>query len=180
MSNFNNYSAKKEPGDVLYVKRKVKGDADALYVGRKHITKHKEWVDKYKIYFSLNYGAGMSGDGPYQVTPRFFVGIPESCCSQSYLTIGNIDSEEICNNIISYAHTKFFRFLVMLCIAGQTFSPNTFTLVPIQDFKENWTDEKLYKKYNLTNEEVAFIESMIRPMDINADENTIDTGTDDE
>lgn len=39
-----------------------------------------------------------------------------------------------------------------------------YTLVPMQDFSEPWTDEKLYKKYKLTKEEIEFIESMIRPM----------------
>ena len=106
----------------------------------------------------------MSGDGPYQVTPQAFVGTTNSCCSQSYLVIGNIDNEEVAQNIVSYWNTKFFRFLVMLCIAGQTFSPNTFSLVPIQDFSKSWTDEELYKKYNLTQDEIDFIESMIKSM----------------
>lgn len=42
-----------------------------------------------------------------------------------------------------------------------------YTFVPIQDFSKPWTDEELYAKYGLTDEEIAFIESMIRPMDLN-------------
>ena len=41
-----------------------------------------------------------------------------------------------------------------------------YTFVPIQTFDEPWSDEKLYKKYGLTEEETAFIESLIRPMDL--------------
>ena len=42
---------------------------------------------------------------------------------------------------------------------------SVYSFVPIQDFTEEWTDEKLYAKYNLTNEEINFIESMVRPME---------------
>jgi site-specific DNA-methyltransferase (adenine-specific) len=44
---------------------------------------------------------------------------------------------------------------------------NAYQFGLIQDFSESWTDEKLYKKYCLTDEEIAFIESMIRPMELN-------------
>jgi site-specific DNA-methyltransferase (adenine-specific) len=40
-----------------------------------------------------------------------------------------------------------------------------FQFVPLQDFSHTWTDEMLYKKYGLTDDEIAFIESMIRPME---------------
>ena len=40
-----------------------------------------------------------------------------------------------------------------------------YQLVPLQDFSKPWTDEELYKKYDLTQEEVDFIESMIKPME---------------
>jgi site-specific DNA-methyltransferase (adenine-specific) len=41
-----------------------------------------------------------------------------------------------------------------------------YSFVPMQDFSEEWTDEKLYKKYGFSKDEIAFIESMIRPMDL--------------
>lgn len=41
-----------------------------------------------------------------------------------------------------------------------------FPFVPLQDFSRPWTDADLYAKYALTDEEIAFIESMIRPMDL--------------
>ena len=170
LSNFKDYSSDGTGGKVAYIKRKEKSDPENIFVDPKYITKHKKWVDKYKVYFSLNYGAGMSGDGPYQVTPQAFVGATNSCCSQSYLVVGNVDSEAIAQNIVSYWNTKFFRFLVMLCIAGQTFSPNTFSLVPVQDFSKAWTDKELYAKYKLTTEEQDLIESMIKAIGDN-DEN---------
>ena len=60
--------------------------------------------------------------------------------------------------------TKFVRFLVAQVTTTQHISKANFTLVPIQDFSKAWTDAELYEKYGLTDEEIAFIESMIKPM----------------
>ena len=34
----------------------------------------------------------------------------------------------------------------------------------MQAWDRTWTDSKLYKKYGITKDEIAFISSMIRPM----------------
>jgi len=68
--------------------------------------------------------------------------------------------------LVSYIRTKFFRFMVLLHKSTQDASSKVYKFVPIQDFSEPWTGEKLYKKYGLTAEEIAFIESMIRPMEL--------------
>ena len=69
--------------------------------------------------------------------------------------------------MISYMKTKFFRFMMALIKNTQNISKGVFAFVPVQDFSKPWTDEELYKKYNLTDDEIAFIESMIKPMDLN-------------
>ena len=61
--------------------------------------------------------------------------------------------------------TKFFRFLVLLIKNTQNAMKKVYTFAPMQDFNEVYTDLELYKKYGLTKEEIALIESMIRPMD---------------
>lgn len=66
---------------------------------------------------------------------------------------------------MSYIATKFFRFLVLLKKNSQNAPKGVYQFVPQQDFSVSWTDEKLYKKYNLTKEEIEFIESMIKPME---------------
>ncbi len=96
-----------------------------------------------------------------------FYGEPSSVCSQTYLVIGyehNLTKEQ-CLNIISYIKTRFFRYLVSIKKKTQNGPRGVYQFVPLQDFSEPWTDEKLYKKYNLSEEEIAFIESMIRPME---------------
>ena len=71
----------------------------------------------------------------------------------------------IAESIISYMKTKFFHFLLGLKKITQHTTQKTYSFVPMQDFSKCWTDEELYKKYNLTQDEIDFIESMIRPMD---------------
>jgi site-specific DNA-methyltransferase (adenine-specific) len=65
--------------------------------------------------------------------------------------------------------TRFFRFLVSLIKNTQNISKGSFAFVPVQDLSESWTDEKLYKKYKFTKEEIKFIESMIKPMGLDND-----------
>jgi site-specific DNA-methyltransferase (adenine-specific) len=61
--------------------------------------------------------------------------------------------------------TRFVRFLLSAILLTQNIAKDKFQLIPLQDFTKSWTDEELYRKYNLTDEEIAFIESMIKPME---------------
>ena len=74
-------------------------------------------------------------------------------------------TKEQAENVLSYIKTKFFRFLVLLKKNTQHASRAVYSFVPLQDFSKPWTDEELYAKYGLTEEEIAFIESMIKPME---------------
>ena len=92
---------------------------------------------------------------------------PNSCISNSYILIlfNEIMEEKTANNIVEYLSTKFVRFLISLKSSTQDKSPRVYQFVPLQDFSKTWTDEELYKKYGLTQEEIDFIESMIKPME---------------
>ena len=133
------------------------------FISKSEILKQKEWVNKYKVYLSKAYGERISEN--YWVTGKPFLGEPNSCCTETYLVIGTYDKKDEALNAISYIKTRFFRFLVLLKKNTQNSSSNTYSFVPMQDFNEEWTDEKLYKKYGLTQKEIDFIESMIRPME---------------
>ena len=65
----------------------------------------------------------------------------------------------------SYMKTSLFRFLLLQAVTSINLSKEKFQFVPLQDFSHPWTDEMLYEKYGLTQDEIAFIESMIRPME---------------
>jgi site-specific DNA-methyltransferase (adenine-specific) len=92
------------------------------------------------------------------------VGMPNSCCTETYLLIGPFPKKKTAENVISYIETRFFRFLVLLIKNTQNGMQKVYSFVPIQDFDHAWTDEQLYRKYKLTKPEIDFIEKMIRPM----------------
>ena len=127
------------------------------------IPKNQDTISKYKVYIPAAGGTG----NDEQILGVPFAGDYNSVCSQTYLVIGynkNYSLKE-CKNIVSYIKTKFFRYLVSIKKKTQNGPRMVYQFVPMQDFNESWTDEKLYKKYNLTQEEIDFIESMIKPME---------------
>lgn len=137
------------------------------YVDTKYVRKNLDYVNKWKVYISSAYGAGESF--PHQILNKPLIGEPKSCCSETYLSIGPLKSKKEAENVSSYIQTKFFRFLVLIKKNTQHAMKPVYSLVPMQDFSESWTDEKLYKKYKLTKAEIEFIEKMIRPMDNGAE-----------
>ena len=80
--------------------------------------------------------------------------------------IGPFDSKAEAKSVLSYLSCRFTRLLVLLHKPSADTTRKVYTFVPKQDWSENWTDEKLYKKYGLTEDEIAFIESMVRPMEL--------------
>ncbi len=133
------------------------------YCNKNWSLSHREWIDKWKIFISKAYGE--RGEFPYLVIGKPFIGVPQSLCTETYLLIGPFENETITKNVVSYMKTKFFRFLVLLKKNTQNAVRGVYEFVPTQDFSKPWTDEELYEKYHLTQEEINFIESMIRPME---------------
>jgi site-specific DNA-methyltransferase (adenine-specific) len=143
------------------VKIYISGDG-SNFVPRESIERGENLIDKYKIFIPK---AGSGSDSfPHTILGTPFIGEPGSICNQTYLAIGPFKNKTECENVIKYIKTKFFRFMVMLHKNTQDAMRGTYSFVPAQDFNESWSDEKLYKKYQLTSKEVEFIESMIRPM----------------
>jgi len=131
------------------------------YIDRQSIQKNKNWIDMYKIYIPKAWGVGNMN----QDWLKPFLGNPNSCCTETYLVIGPFDKKQIAENVISYTQTKFFHFMLGMVKITQNTMKKAYSFVPMQDFSEPWTDEKLYKKYGLNEDEIAFIEKMVRPMD---------------
>ncbi|MDE2545785.1 MAG: hypothetical protein O0W99_03145 [Methanocorpusculum sp.] len=120
-------------------------------------------ISWHKVYIAK---AGSGSDTfPHPILPKPFYGAPNTVCNESYLVIGPFSNESECENVISYISTKFFRFLVLQKKNSQNAARGVYKFVPQQDFSKPWTDEELYIKYGLTEEEIAFIESMIKPME---------------
>jgi len=149
----------KATGDItIYDNSGISYDKPSL------ITKNHEMIDKWKVFISR---AGSGSDAfPHPILGTPFVGAPQTASSETYIFIGPFESEEICKNVMSYISTRFFRFMAMLKKVTQSTTRSVYTLVPQQDFSKSWTDDDLYKKYEITEDEISFIDSMIRPMDL--------------
>ncbi len=143
---------------------KVYANKEIGYIKKDEVLTNIEWINDFKVYITRSYGAGE--DFPHQILNKPILGEPNSCCTETYLVIGPFSSRKRAENVMSYIQTKFFRFLVLLIKNTQDAPKKVYQLVPTQNFDEPWTDEKLYAKYELTKEEITFIDSMIRPMGV--------------
>lgn len=134
------------------------------YINRRELKKEAEAIDWWKVFVPA---AGSGSDGfPHSILGRPFVGAPGTASSWTYMHIGPFKNKNQATNAMGYISTRFFRFLVLLHKPTQHATRTVYTFVPKQDFSEEWTDEKLYKKYGISKEEIRFIESMIRPMEL--------------
>ncbi len=133
------------------------------YIKKDQIKNNKNLIGMYKV---LIPPLGSGSDAfPHPILGKPFVVGPNSACTETYIVAGAFDNKEECVNLSSYLSTRFLRFLVLLKKNTQHATSKVYQFVPVQNFKEVWSDEKLYKKYKLTKNEIAFIESMIRPME---------------
>lgn len=127
-----------------------------------------ELIDKWKVmisYLSAEHAGQPDKNGMFRVLSTTEILPPESICTETYLIAGAFDTEAEAINYYNYLRTRFVRFLLSLIAVSQHITRASFDFVPVQDFTEEWTDEKLYKKYELTEDEIAFIESTIRVME---------------
>lgn len=50
--------------------------------------------------------------------------------------------------------------------SGVNVSQSNFIFVPVMDFTKHWTDEDLYKYFDLSEDEINMIETTMRPMEL--------------
>ena len=136
---------------------------DNGYVCEEQVLKNKHWVKEIKVLVSK---ASPGGDSyPHQIISKLIIADKMSCSTETYLVVGIYKNKKIAENVAKYMHTRFFRFMMSLIKNTQNISRGVFAFVPVQDFYEEWTDEKLFAKYGITESEVEFIDTLIRPMD---------------
>jgi site-specific DNA-methyltransferase (adenine-specific) len=139
------------------------------------IPKNQDTINVHKIFISAAYNGG--DNFPHQIIGKPFYGEPGSVCSQTYNCIGYKEgfSKDECSCVISYIRSKFFRYMVSVKKKTQGVISSAFQFVPLQNFTAqsdiDWSksipeiDQQLYKKYNLSEDEINFIEKMIKPME---------------
>ena len=152
-----NFNGVEKAGIVKVYANKQIGYLGADFI----IPKNAEWKDKWKIFIPEAIG---SGDTRTDKVNPIIVGT-DTICTETYLMVGPFETREEAMNCESYIKTKFFHFMLGLKKNTQHTTKSVYQFVPMQNFSKPWTDKELYTKYNLTQDEIDFIESMIRPME---------------
>ena len=154
------------------------GSDGITYMEEQDVPQNKEIVDKWKVIMSkasAEHAGQTDANGRKRIVSRLEVLPPYTICTESYLLLDIFDNEEEAQNLKKYIRTCFTRFLLASILITQNIVRDKFKFVPIQNYKNNsdidWSqsipdiDRQLYTKYNLSDDEIAFIEKMIKPMD---------------
>ncbi|OHD82020.1 MAG: restriction endonuclease [Spirochaetes bacterium RIFOXYC1_FULL_54_7] len=155
----------KRPGDLLVYQNGGTG-----YIARSLISTGTQFIDKWKLYVGRAApGTGNKDSYPHKIISTPFVGEPGTISSETYLCIGPFDTKTQAESVLSYLSCRLTRLLILLHKPSQDTTRKVYTFVPTQDWTRRWTDEALYEKYNLSESEIAFIEKVVRPMDLTSD-----------
>jgi hypothetical protein len=152
--------------DVLVHQNGGKG-----YTARASVATGTNLIDKWKIFVGFAApGTGNKDTYPHKIISTPFVGEPGSISSETYLCIGPFDSKTEDENVLSYLSCRLTRLLILLHKPSHNTTRRVYTFVPTQEWTRRWTDEDLYKKYGISASEIAFIEKVVRPMDLSGDD----------
>ena len=121
-----------------------------------------QWANQWKLF--VPYASPGSDDYPHLVLSNPLVGGPGTACTETYLVVGPFSSERECLNARSYMRTQLFRFLVLALRASQHVTQRVYRLVPQLDFSVPWDDQALYARYQITDEEIALIDMLVKPV----------------
>jgi hypothetical protein len=149
---------------------KVYRNGGVGFIARSKVEKEQSVFDKWKIFIGRAApGTGNKDTYPHRIISTPFLGEPGSISSWTYMYIGPFESKEEAESALSYLTCRLTRLLILLHKPSQDTTRKVYTFVPTQDWTKRWTDVELYAKYGLTDEEIAFIEKIVRPMDLTTD-----------
>lgn len=152
-----------EKGDIILRWQNGEGPYE-----RTKITVGVEMIDKWKVitsYVGYDHAGNPGKDGKRRVLSKIDIIPPKTICTETYLVIGSFDTQREAENLVKYMKSCFFRYLMSVFMVSHHITKEAYRLVPVQDFKEEWTDDRLYTKYGLTESEISMIEGQIRPME---------------
>ena len=157
---------RRSPGDLAVYRNGGVG-----YIARSEVIKEQHSFDSWKVFIGRAApGTGNKDTYPHRILSTPFLGEPGSISSWTYMYIGPFGSKREAESVLSYLSCRLTRLLILLHKPSQDTTKRVYTFVPVQDWNQTWTDELLYERYGLSDEEVAFIERVVRPMDLSADE----------
>lgn len=160
-TTFKGKPEKKAADDLLIYQNGGRG-----YVARDSITTGKQYVNKWKIFTGRAApGTGNRDTYPHRIISTPFLGEPDSISSETYLCIGPFDTKVEAESALSYLSCRLTRLLILLHKPSQDTTRKVYTFVPTQQWTQRWTDAELYEKYGITDDEIAFIEKVVRPLE---------------
>lgn len=135
------------------------------YYPRKYI-KNNDTINKYKVIMHCMPGRNgtLVSDGTTYGNSAVKILKPNECCKNAYLVLFTSENKDEVDSFYSYMNTRFIRTLTYCgCVGSQAGCDEFWRFVPAPEaFDHIFTDEELYKKYNLTQEEIDIIESVIK------------------
>ncbi|ASJ89535.1 Eco57I restriction-modification methylase domain-containing protein [Porphyrobacter sp. CACIAM 03H1] len=156
---------RKSPGDLTIYQNGGIG-----YVRPEQVTSGQHLIDKWKLFAGYAApGTGNKDTYPHRIISTPFVVGPGTVSSETYLSIGPFETKQEAESALSYLSCRLTRLLILLHKSSQHVTRKVYTFVPTQEWNRRWTDAELYEKYRLTDEEIAFIEKIVRPMDVFSD-----------
>jgi Eco57I restriction endonuclease. len=152
----------KGAGDILVYQNGGTG-----YIPRSSISTGTDLIDKWKLFMGYAApGTGNKDTYPHRIISTPFVGEPGTISSETYLCIGPFDFKSHAESVLSYLSCRLTRLLILLHKPSQHITRKVYSFVPTQKWTRRWTDEDLYAKYGISDSEIAFIEKVVRPMDL--------------
>lgn len=138
---------------------KLFGSQKVSWIEREDITINPELIDEWKVLMTAVQGTSAAVETKFLSKP--IIAEPGTACTETYLVAGHFDTETDARNYAQYLRTRFVRFLVSLRKPTQHATRDVYGFVPDLPLNEKWTDARLYKRYGLTKDEIAFIESQV-------------------
>lgn len=138
------------------------------YIRKKDVLSNSDLIDQYKVMISritYEHAGEPDKEGTLRILSKMEILGPGEVCTDSYIVAYGFGSLTEAENFMSYLKCKFTRFLILQTLSSINLSKERFMFVPLQDFNKSWNDAELYKKYSLSQDEIDFIESIIKPMD---------------
>lgn len=157
---------------------KLFGSQKITWIDRSDVPTNVLWVDKWKVLMTRVQGTSAAVETKFLSKP--IVAEPGTACTESYIIAGNFDSEAEAQSLASCLRTRFARFLVSLRKPTQDAARGVYGFIPELPLDREWTDAKLYRRYGLTKDEIAFIESQVAEHDATLFDDTVAEETEDE
>ncbi|MBE5919507.1 MAG: hypothetical protein E7272_06635 [Pseudobutyrivibrio ruminis] len=165
---------KPDDGEYYRILGLVNGKREYKYINKVYMTprypEHNN-IDKWKVFIPKASGNGQFGE----TISAPVVSAPGESSTPTFISIGAFDTETEAINVIKYIRTKTARTLLSVLKITQDIVPSKWAYVPLQDFTSSsdidWSksipeiDQQLYRKYGLTEEEIEFIETHVKPME---------------